>query len=173
MIQTILILKKSGENICSKTYGNQSWSETLTSGFISAVFNFTQATFGENIQDMELGPYRILFEFTEDIIIVAFFEKSDSIINIRERLIKLKNTIYSRYSEELEKKLCSPDDFNGLEGIIEQLLREYSDLDLSDTLKVQYKDVLATFRSNEEILDCDLISISGVPLTKEWTFTQD
>ena len=82
MIQTILVLRRSGENICSQTYGDQKWNDTLTSGFISATFNFTQSTFGAEIQDMELGPYRVLFEMADDIILAAFFEKSDSIINV-------------------------------------------------------------------------------------------
>lgn len=168
MIKSILVLRRSGENICSQTYGDQNWNDTLASGFISATFNFTQSTFGANIQDMELGPYRVLFELAEDIIIVAFFEKSDSIINIQERLVKLKNVIYEKYADVLKKELCSPDEFKGLKEIIGQILSEYSDLGLPEELKKSYMDVLDSFRSNEEILDCDLISISGVPLMKEW-----
>ncbi len=168
MIQTILVLRRSGENICSHTYGNQEWNDTLASGFISATFNFTQSTFGAEIQDMELGPYRLLFEMADDIILAAFFEKSDSIINVRKQLKKLKETIYSKYGDVLKKHLCSQDEFEGLSDIIEDLLNEYSDVGISDDLKKSYMGVLETFRSNEEILDCDLISSSGVPLTKEW-----
>ena len=62
MIQTILVLKRSGENICSTTYGDTKWNETLTSGFISAAFNFTEKTFGSEIDDIELGPFKVLFE---------------------------------------------------------------------------------------------------------------
>ena len=168
MIQSILVLRRSGENICSQTYGDQKWNDTLASGFISATFNFTQSTFGANIKDMELGPYRVLFELADDIIIVAFFEKSDSIINIREKLVKLKETIYSKYADILKKDLCSPDEFEGLSDIIEELVREYSNIGTAEDLKKAYMDILESFRSNEEILDCDLISISGVPLMKEW-----
>ena len=168
MIITILVLRRSGENICSQTYGDQEWNDTLASGFISATFNFTHSVFGANIQDMEIGPYRVLFELADDIIIAAFFEKSDSIINIRERLVKLKGIIYSKYADILKKDLCSPDEFEGLSDIIKDLLSEYSDLGISDNLKKSYIDILESFRSNEEILDCDLISISGVPIMKEW-----
>ena len=62
MIHNILILRQSGENLYHKNFRNTSWNETLTSGFISATFNFTQSTFGACLQDMELGPYRVLFE---------------------------------------------------------------------------------------------------------------
>ena len=39
---------------------------------------------------------------------------------------------------------------------------------ITEELKERYEAVLESFRSNEEIIDCDLISSSGVPLTKEW-----
>jgi predicted regulator of Ras-like GTPase activity (Roadblock/LC7/MglB family) len=168
MIQTILVLKRTGENICSKTYGDAKWNETLTSGFISAAFNFTEKTFGSEIDDIELGPYKVLFEVTDDIILVAFTEKSDSIINIREKLIEIKEIIYEKYATALKNKLCSPDEFDGLKEIIDKIVSESLELDLKESIKEQYKDILESFRGNEEILDCDLISSSGVPLAKEW-----
>ncbi len=168
MIQSVLVLKKTGENICSKTYGQTKWNETLTSGFISATFNFTEKTFGSEIDDIELGPFKVLFEVTDDLILVAFTEKSDSIINIREKLIEIRDIIYEKYAEALKNRLCSPDEFSGLTEIIDKIISESLELGLTETLKQQYRDVLESFRSNEEILDCDLISSSGVPLTKEW-----
>ena len=168
MIQTILVLKRSGENICSKTYGNTKWNETLTSGFISAAFNFTEKTFGSEIDDIELGPFKVLFEVTDDVILVAFTDKTDSIINIREKLIEIRDIIYENYLEGLKNKLCSPDDFKGLTEIIDRIISKSLELDIPDDLRQQYAEVLESFRSNEEILDCDLISSSGVPMTKEW-----
>ncbi|MHA1527318.1 MAG: hypothetical protein ACTSQD_09815 [Promethearchaeota archaeon] len=97
MIHNILILRKSGENLYHKNFRNTSWNETLTSGFILDTFNFTQSTFGECLQDMELGPYRVLFEQGDSIILVVFFDKYDSIINVRETLIELKETIISKF----------------------------------------------------------------------------
>ncbi|MFW9878723.1 MAG: hypothetical protein ACFFG0_37065, partial [Candidatus Thorarchaeota archaeon] len=168
MILAILILKRTGENICSRTYGTTKWNETLTSGFISATFDFTQKTFGTEIQDIELGPYRILFELTDDFIIVAFYEKSDSIINIQNKLIDLKQTIYSKYKKVLNDITWCVEDFKGLGDIVDEIISGYYDIDIRKDLIRQYKDILENFRSNAEILYCDLISSSGVPLTKEW-----
>jgi hypothetical protein len=168
MILSILILKRTGENICSRTFGNNKWSETLTSGFISATFNFTQQAFGTEINELELGPYRLMFELTEDLIIVAFYEKSDSIINIREKLRELRDLIYAKYEIAIKSNICSHEDFEGLNEIIDSLISSYSEIDITDELKKQYESILESFRSNVEILDCDLITSSGVPLTKKW-----
>ncbi|MFX0030417.1 MAG: hypothetical protein ACFE8B_14490 [Candidatus Hermodarchaeota archaeon] len=168
MILAILILKRTGENICSRTYGPTTWNETLTSGFISATFDFTQKTFGTEIQDIELGPYRILFELTNDFIIVAFYEKADSIINIQKKLVKLRDTIYSEYGTILNEPSWCLEDFKGLGEVVDKIISEYYDIDIGEDLRNQYKNILDDFRSNAEILDCDLISSSGVPLTKEW-----
>jgi hypothetical protein len=168
MILSILILKRTGENLCNRTFGTTEWSETLTSGFISAVINFSQKTFGSEINELELGPYRLMFEFTEDIIIVAFFENTDSIINIRKKLRELKHIIYERYELAIKSNLLSHEDFPGLNEIIDKLITESSDFGITDELKKTYVEVLNKFRSNVEILDCDLITNSGIPLTKEW-----
>ncbi|MFX1278407.1 MAG: hypothetical protein ACFFA3_03270 [Promethearchaeota archaeon] len=168
MILAILILKRTGENICSRSYGPTKWDETLTSGFISATFDFTQKTFGTEIQDIELGPYRISFELTKDFIIVAFYEKSDSIINIQEKLLELKDNIYTQYKDVLKDPSWCLEDFKGLGEIVDKIIAEYYDIDIEEDLRKQYRDILDNFRSNAEILDCDLITSSGVPLTKEW-----
>jgi hypothetical protein len=168
MILAILILKRSGENIFSRTYGPTQWNETLTSGFISATFDFTQKTFGSEIQDIELGPYRILFELSDDFIIVAFYEKADSIINVQNKLVELNHTIYSKFGDVLKNESWCLEDFGGLAEIVDKIVAEYYDIDIKEELKKQYKEILDNFRSNAEILDCDLITSSGVPLTKEW-----
>lgn len=168
MILSILILKRTGENLCSRTFGTTKWSETLTSGFISATFNFTKKTFGTELNELELGPYRLMFELTDDLIIVAFYEKSDSIINIRQKLGELKEIIYDKYESAIKSDICDQENFAGLNEIIDKIIAESSKIDINDELKKKYKDVLDSFRSNVEILDCDLITSSGVPLTKEW-----
>ncbi|MFW9824213.1 MAG: hypothetical protein ACFFE4_14815 [Candidatus Thorarchaeota archaeon] len=168
MILAILILKRTGENICSRIYGSTQWNETLTSGFISATFDFTQKTFGTEIQDIELGPYRILFELTDDFIVVAFYEKTDSIINIKKKLTGIRETVYSKYNTPLNNASWCLEDFKGLADTVDKIITEYDDIDIGEELKQQYNAILETFRSNAEILDCDLITSSGVPLTKEW-----
>jgi hypothetical protein len=168
MILAFLILKRTGENICSRTYGPMKWNETLTSGFISATFAFTQKTFGSEIRDIELGPYRILFDQTDEVILVAFYEKSDSIINIQKKLTELKEIIYSEYKTKLKSEDWCLEDFEGLGNIIDQMVTKSSEFDMPAKLKNQYKDIMDGFRTNAEILDCDLISSTGVPLIKEW-----
>jgi hypothetical protein len=168
MIHNILILRITGENLYHKNFSNTSWNETLTSGFISAAFNFTQNTFGACIQDMELGPYRLLFEQGDNIILVVFFDKYDSIINVRETLIELKETIISKFGTELENQITELGKFKDLDEVVDKIISKASQDDLSDVLKSNCIKILDEFRSNPEIFDCDLITISGVPLLKEW-----
>ena len=52
--------------------------------------------------------------------------------------------------------------------IIDKLTAESSEIDITNDLKKKYEEILTNFRSNVEILDCDLITSSGVPLTKKW-----
>ncbi len=165
MIHNILVLRRTGETICSKSFVETTWNDLLTSGFISAAFNFTQMTFGAEIDDIELGDYRILFELSKDIIIVAFFNKYDSSMAVRKKLIDLKNIISDKYGNLLDGKLVNVKEFKGLEEIIENLVNEPTKTDAAEILIEKYKNILFHFRSNKEILDCDLISLStGLPI---------
>ncbi|MFO8017670.1 MAG: hypothetical protein R6U96_03485 [Promethearchaeia archaeon] len=182
MIHNILILKRSGENLFGKGFPTEKheediikWNDTLTSGFISAMFGFTQKTFKADINDIEIGPFRVLFESageseedSDDLILAAFFDRQDSIINVREKLLKLKKIINEDYCEALSQNLCDKEAFVGLEKDIEKVMEISSDKRLNSETEDQLKTTLNDFRSNSEILDCDLITVSGVPLAKEW-----
>lgn len=170
MIHSILILRRSGEKIYNRNYSEIAWNEILTSGFISALFNFTQELFKADIQDLELGPYRLLFESEKDenLIFAAIFDKIDSIINVKENLMNLKEEIYSKYKVKLKKELIAEEDIAGIGDIIDEVINSRLDLGISDGMRKRYSKILEQFRSNSEILDSDLISGSGVPLTKEW-----
>jgi hypothetical protein len=168
MILNVLILRKTGENICTRQYSENKFNATLTSGFISATFNFTQESFGAEIRDIELGPYKIMFEQHGSCIIAILFEHTDSIINIQKILDEIKKTIEKKYSEVLENKLCSPDDYPYIDERIDEIISQYTTHTIDEQKILRYKAILTTLRSNEEILDCDLISASGKPLKKDW-----
>lgn len=168
MILNVLILRKTGENVCYREYSSKPFNATLTSGFLSATFNFTQATFGAEIRDLELGPYRIMFEQQGILIIAVLFEQIDSIMHVQKILDEISNLMRTEYSDAVEKELCSPDDYPFLDERIDNLVIQYSSSSISDSKILQYKSIVATLRSNTEILDCDLISASGKPLRKDW-----
>jgi hypothetical protein len=169
MIHNILILRRSGEKLFNQNFGKVAWNEILTSGFISALFNFTKDVFDADIQDLELGPYRLMFENSqEDFIIVAIFDKNDSIIKVKKDLDELKEELNLNYKDALNKDLCCEDDFAGLNDIVEDIVATRGDTEISEGQRKRYTTILEEFRSNSEILDSDLITSSGVPLTKEW-----
>ena len=169
MIQAILILKTSGENLFSKTFGKAHWNETLTSGFISAAFSFTQMSFSANIEEIEIGPYRLFFESGENFIVTAFFDKGDSIINVRQKLRIMREKIAENFGEIIDKNKCCVDDYKGLDSIIMEVISDSDKDQENEDLIHNYKKILVKLRSNMEILDCDLISIStGLPLVHEW-----
>lgn len=165
MIQNFLILKRTGENIYKKSFGKIDMDETIMSGFFSAFFTFTQSLCGADLQDIELGPYRMLFEVVGNALILSvIFDKSDSIINVQQKLLQLKEVIKANYSDCLNKPICRTEDFQGLGDIIEDLVSKPQEVDISEARKTKYKEILDKVRTSNEILDVALISINGVPL---------
>lgn len=168
MILNVLILRKTGENICTRSYSNNKFEANLTSGFISAAFNFTQESFGAEIRDIELGPYKITFEQQGVLIIAILFSHTDSIRYIQKVLDAVKKLIVDNYSDVLNNNLCSPDDYPYINERIDELISQFSSPKVKESKILRYKAILTTLRSNTEILDCDLISASGKPLRKDW-----
>jgi len=171
MIHSILILKRTGEKLYHSNYSDIAWDEILTSGFISALFSFSQELFEADIQDIELGSYRLLFESESknNIIYLAIFDKLDSIINIRQKLDKLTDRIESEYEKILQKEFVVSSDLEGIGQLTDEIMKpSSSDEYITSGLKENLIELLKDFKANKEILDADLISGKGVPLSKQW-----
>jgi hypothetical protein len=172
MIHTVLILKKpSGLKVWSKTFSNSiAWDEYLTSGLISAIFSFSKELFGADVHDLELGPYKILFESgAEEFILVAVFDKFDSVINVREKLDRLNEELQIQFGDVLKRPYNKGGDFHGVDILCDVILKEKTFSTYSEGLKEYLIDLLDEFRSHAEILDCDLVSTAGVPLVHDRT----
>ncbi len=169
MIHNFLILKRSGQNIYKSAIGGSTvdMEETIMAGFFSAFFSFTQKLCGADVQDIELGPYRMLFEIVEDdLILVVIFDKADSIISVQQKLLNLKNIIALEYGNKIKKDLCNTDDFKGLDKIVDEVLTKPPG-DQFAGLRANYIQILAELRSIDEIAEATLISSDGSTLWKE------
>lgn len=165
MIHHFLILKRTGENLYKKDFGQLNVDETILSGFFSAFFTLSQSLYQADIHDIELGPYRMLFEIIgNELIMSVVFDKSDSILNIHPKLIEIRNIIQVRYKDCIMNPSCRSEDFIGLSEIIEDLFLNTQTIDIGQDLKNKYLKLMDKLSSNEAILECALITIEGVPL---------
>lgn len=165
MIQHFLILKRTGANIYRKTFGQIDVDETILSGFFSAFFSLSQSLFRADVQDIELGPFRMLFEVIgNELILTVLFDKSDSTIPIHQKLIEVRNIIQQRYKDCISNPQCRGEDFSGLNEIIEDLFLNTQTIDIGKDLKNKYLKIIDELSSKNEILDCALVTIEGIPL---------
>ncbi|MHA1751876.1 MAG: hypothetical protein ACTSYZ_05845 [Candidatus Helarchaeota archaeon] len=167
MIQNLLILKKSGENIYHKAFGHFDMDETVMSGFFSAFFVFSQALCGTDINTMELGTkFKIVFDKAihknNEIIFAAICDVSDSIINVHKTLESIKNYIIFKYGEKINKVGCDLKCYNDLDSFIEKIIYTSQELDIDRELYKKAKEILKDLDANDEILDSALISSTGV-----------
>jgi predicted regulator of Ras-like GTPase activity (Roadblock/LC7/MglB family) len=168
MIHYFLILKRTGENVYKKCFGKIDLDETIVSGFFSAFFTFTQKLYGADLEDIEFGPYRMLFEFVgNELILAMLFDKSDSIINTQQKLIKLKKIVKQTYGETIKSNVCKTEDFEGLDEIVDNFISNSQECEISDATKSNCISILEKFKSSNEIIDCCLLSMNGTPLTNE------
>ncbi|MHA1270061.1 MAG: hypothetical protein ACTSPY_09775 [Candidatus Helarchaeota archaeon] len=168
MIQNLLILKRSGENIYYKKLGTVSMDETIMSGFFSAFFVFSQSLCRSDIESIELGAeYRIVFENAKsgssEIIFAAICDISDSIINVHNTLEAIKNYTILKFGDKIQK--CGGCDLNcekELDKFVDKILSESQKFTFNKNIYSKYQEVLKELDSNVEILDSALISATGV-----------
>ncbi|MHA1231214.1 MAG: hypothetical protein ACTSPQ_11265 [Candidatus Helarchaeota archaeon] len=166
MIQSILILRRSGENIYYKNLGSISMDETVMSGFFSALFTFSQALCGSDIEIIELGTkYKIVFKSaihgSSEIIFAAICDIYDSIIKIHKVLESIKNYTILKYGDKIDKVGCDLSCVDELDIFIREILTGSEGLPLEGDLYNECKKVLTELDSNTEILDSALISSTG------------
>ena len=169
MIQNLLILKRSGENIYNKCFGKVEMNQTVMSGFFSAFFVFSQQLCGQDIKSMDLGKlYKIVFEIPEgkEVIFVAICDISDSSINIRNVLNEVKDYTFINFGEEIKRNGINLDNNNKLNTYVEEILSKSQDLDIGEELLKKYNLILKELvESNNEIIDSALISSTGLTST--------
>jgi predicted regulator of Ras-like GTPase activity (Roadblock/LC7/MglB family) len=170
MIQNLLILRRSGENIYNKNLGTVNMNETVMSGFFSAFLVFSQQLCGSDIESIDLGNlYKIVFESTpkRDLLFVSICEASDSIINVKNVLTELKNFTFLKYGDKIKKLGCNLDCNEELNTFVENLLSESQELEIAKELKNKYREILNELDANNEILDSALISSTGLTATTD------
>ncbi|TFF88733.1 MAG: hypothetical protein EU549_02470 [Promethearchaeota archaeon] len=170
MIQNLVILKRSGENIYNKNIGNVNMNETVMSGFFSAFFVFSQELCNADIKTIQIGNlYKAVFEtsYDEKLIFVAICDISDSLMVIKEVLNKVKGFTFEQFGNEIKEKGCNLDCNNQLNTFIEDILSESQELEISEDLLNKYNDILKDLDRNSEILDSALISSTGVTSTSD------
>jgi predicted regulator of Ras-like GTPase activity (Roadblock/LC7/MglB family) len=165
MIQHFLILKRTGTPIYRKTFGQIEIDETILSGFFSAFFSLSQNLFSADVRDIELGPFRMLFEVIgNELILTVLFDKSDSTIHIQQKLIEARNIIQQRYKEAISNPQCRSEDFEGLSEIIADIFVNTQSIVLNQDLKKKYLQIIDELCSRNEILEAALVTIEGIPL---------
>lgn len=97
--------------------------------------------------------------------LVCLSDITDSVINIRKNLIKLRTIIKSEYKELFESSEDFLNEFEGLEEIVDKIMLESSEKEIQDDLKKKKcANLIDEFISCNEVLNCALISITGIPL---------
>ena len=162
MIQSILILKRSGETIFAKHFVDTDVDDMIMTGLMSALFTFTRHALHGTIQDIEIGPSRILFETLEDYILIAcIFDIGDSIIKIKQKLKALKKHLAKNYRDRLFNPVVILDDFRRLDPEIEEIISEGTDRKLSKDLKTELSKILQDFKASGGLDSCALVFLTG------------
>ena len=126
MLHNIFILTKSGINIFYKAYTPEACilNQVMVSAFFSAMFSFSNNLTGQALDFLRVGDRQFVVEESPDLLFITLTDNDDSITEIRERLIKLKDFFYKNYAKYIDKKTFDGniEPFEGIEPNIDEII---------------------------------------------------
>jgi len=129
MIHGIYIIDNRGICILSREYGSIKIDENLIGGFLTAILRFSSKLIeGEedenNLQEILLRNYRILYESTNGIRAVSVIDREDNEVLVREILSRILSVFVERFEAQLQNWNGNVQPFMGFEAKIDELLVE-------------------------------------------------
>jgi small GTP-binding protein len=146
MIQGIYIIDNRGICILSRTYGSIEFDENLIGGFLTAILRFSGKLIkgeqdSENLQEILLRNYSILYESGGSIKVVAIVNKEDSEEKVRETLSKIGEVYTKKFGSQLQHWDGNVQPFLGFEEKLDEILldSEMGELILSELAEAMPK----------------------------------
>ena len=146
MIHGIYIIDKRGICILSRRYGLIEIDENLIGGFLTAILRFSSKLIpgeenADNLQEILLRNYSILYESGSNIRVVAIVDKEDSGEQVREILSKIRDVFTKNFDSQLQHWDGNVQPFLGFEEKVDEILldSEMGELILSELAEVMPK----------------------------------
>ncbi|MFB0561511.1 MAG: hypothetical protein ACETWM_09905 [Candidatus Lokiarchaeia archaeon] len=127
-IKGVYVIKDTGSALFHRTYGeyDSSPDEDLISGFISAIFSFSEEFGKGQITKMETKFLKFFYHQNDKIIFVIITELEND--RNESAIMKLLQTIAESFVNKFEGKIYEEIDrskFSDFEGVVDQLIEEY------------------------------------------------
>ena len=124
-----LINKRNSLCILQKNYSfKTNIDNDLFSGFITAIFNFSEELSGESVKSISMGSIKLFYKTTNEIILALaankFLVESDVAPILDNLVLYFKNEGYDHY---LNEEICETDLFTPFTNIIDDLINKSSD----------------------------------------------
>ncbi|MBD3214246.1 MAG: hypothetical protein GF311_16670 [Candidatus Lokiarchaeota archaeon] len=99
-IHSFFILKKSGACIYNKNFTNEiDYNVNLITPFFSAIFSFSEKVISRDLEVLEMGGLRFVFEIKDDFIFVLLSDSTASILFVNTRLDKIADIFFKKFPE--------------------------------------------------------------------------
>lgn len=102
-LDSLWILNNSGLCLLHRVFDtNKNYmDETMVSGFLNAIINFTQNSFNDSIEKISLGKFDIYFQIFERFIIAISARKGKKFKGLQDLISKVGNDFQKEYNEML------------------------------------------------------------------------
>ncbi len=127
MIQGIYLIDHRGVCILSRKYGSIDIDENLIGGFLTAILKFSSKLIHgeeEDLQEIMLRNYRIIYESSDNLKLVAVIHREDNEEMVRDALRKIISLFIRNFGSQLQYWNGSVQPFAGFEKKIDEVFLE-------------------------------------------------
>ncbi|MBS7251006.1 MAG: GTP-binding protein [Candidatus Freyarchaeota archaeon] len=127
MIQGIYLIDHRGVCILHRKYGSINIDENLIGGFLAAILKFSSKLIQgeeEDLREIALRNYRIIYESSDNLKLVAVIHREDDEGLVRDALRKIINLFIESFGSQLQYWNGSVQPFAGFEEKIDDVFLE-------------------------------------------------
>lgn len=161
-IHSFFILKKSGACIYSRNFTNEiDYNVNLITPFFSAIFSFSDKIISRDLEVLEMGGLRFVFEIKDEFIFVLLSDSTASILFVNTRLERIAEIFFKKFPDNKAIKDYQEIEDKEFDEMVDSIIEGEEELFKERAL---YKKIITLFKDlifQNEIIGAAVLATNG------------
>ncbi|TFF85413.1 MAG: hypothetical protein EU518_01210 [Promethearchaeota archaeon] len=161
-IHSFFILKKNGACIYSRNFTNEiNYNINLITPFFSAIFSFSDKVISRDLEVLEMGGLRFVFEIKDDFIFVLLSDSSVSILFVNTRLEKIGDIFFKKFHDKQSIRDYQEIEDKEFDEMVDSIIKGEEEIFQQ---RILYRKMIELFKNQinqNEIVGAAVLNING------------
>ncbi|MFO7797729.1 MAG: hypothetical protein R6W84_16415 [Promethearchaeia archaeon] len=155
-------MKKNGACIYSRNFTNEvNYNINLITPFFSAIFSFSDKVISRDLEVLEMGGLRFLFEIKDDFIFVLLSDSSVSILFVNTRLEKIGDIFFKKFHDKQSIRDYQEIEDKEFDEMVDSIIKGEEEIFQQ---RILYRKMIELFKNQinqNEIVGAAVLNING------------